>query len=76
MADGHRTFELALPKTLSPRNRDTAEKRLVMSLFFPGPEHGDDEPEEPDPGSFSYQARYGGDAFAPVNFVELILLTK
>jgi len=48
----------------------------MMSLSFPEPEHGEDEPEEPDPGSFSYQVRNGGDAFVPVNFVELILLTK
>ena len=75
-ADGRQTFELALPKTLLPRNRAAAEKRLVMSLSFLVPDCGDDEPEKPGPGSFSYQVRYGGDAFVQVNFVELILLTK
>src|SRR5207249_2088041 len=75
-AGRRRTFELSLPKTLLPRNRDAAEKRLVMSISFPVPERGDAEPEEPGPGSFSYQVRNGGDAFVPVNFVELILLPK
>jgi hypothetical protein len=75
-ADGRRTFEVAMPKKLLPRDRDAAEKRLVMSISFPVPERGGVEPEQPGPGSFSYQVRYGGDVLVPVHFVELILLTK
>lgn len=64
-------FEVAIPKKLLPSLSGAAKGRLVLSLSFPVPERG--EGESPEPGSFAYQVRYGGDALVPVHFIELVL---
>ena len=71
--DGRALFEVAIPKKLLPSLAGPAKSRLVLSLSFPVPGHGAEEPPDPSPGSFAYQIRYGGDALVPVHFVELAL---
>ncbi|HEX7618542.1 MAG TPA: hypothetical protein VF480_07480, partial [Verrucomicrobiae bacterium] len=71
--NGRALFEVAIPKKLLPSLAGPAKSRLVLSLSFPVPGHGADEPPDPSPGSFAYQIRYGGDALVPVHFVELAL---
>jgi hypothetical protein len=74
-ADGQTFFEIAIPTALLKVGTSRAERRLVLSLAFPLPDGGPttNEPLEPKPNTFAYQARYGGNALVPVHIVELVL---
>jgi hypothetical protein len=75
--EGDRTnYEIAIPLRLLKHVRPGAEGGLVLNLSFRAPDGTGTEPTQPQPNTFAYRVRYGGDALLPVYFVELNLEKK
>jgi hypothetical protein len=69
-------YEIAIPLRLLRHVKAGPEGGLVLNCSFRAPDAAGAEPLQPQPNTFAYRVRYGGDALLPVYFVELSLEKK